>query len=73
METTLKVTGMTCGMCVQHVTDALQGVAGVQSATVDLSSGEAKVQHDDSTDPTAFIEAVAKAGYQAHRVVNEGR
>ena len=60
MKTTqLKVTGMTCGMCVQHVTTALQDVAGVQSATVDLASGTAKVQHDQSTDTTQLIEDVS--------------
>ena len=74
METTqLKVTEMTCGMCVQHVTKALQDVSGVQSADVDLSSGAAAVQHDQSTDPTQLIEAVAEAGYQAHRGWNEGK
>ncbi len=71
MKTTqLKVTGMTCGMCVQHVTKALQSVAGVQSADVDLASGAAAVQHDENTDATRLIEAVAEAGYQAHRVWN---
>jgi copper chaperone CopZ len=68
METQLKVEGMTCGMCVQHVTQALQGVAGVQSAQVDLAGGAATVQHDESTNPAALVEAVAEEGYQAHRV-----
>ncbi len=73
METTqLKVTGMTCGMCVQHVTTALQDVAGVQSAKVDLTAGSATVQHDQSTVPASLIEAVSEAGYEAHQVGNEG-
>jgi len=68
METTqLKVTGMNCGACVNHVTHALQSVAGVQAATVDLAAGSATVQHDASTNPAALVEAVAEAGYQAHR------
>ncbi len=72
METNLEITGMTCGMCVQHVTTALQDVAGVQSATVDLASGTATVQHDGSTDTARLIEAVDEAGYGAHQVGNEG-
>jgi len=68
METTLKITGMNCGACVSHVTKALQSVAGVQSATVDLAAGSATVQHDPNTHPVALVEAVAEAGYQAHRV-----
>lgn len=66
METTqLKVTGMTCGMCVQHVTQALQNVAGVNQATVDLTSGNAVVNHDSMVKPEAMIEAVSEAGYEA--------
>jgi copper chaperone len=68
METTLKVEGMTCGMCVQHVTKTLQGVPGVQSAQVDLAGGAATVRHDETTDPYALVEAVAEEGYQAHRI-----
>ena len=65
METTLKVEGMTCGMCVQHVTKALQGVAGVQSAQVDLASGTAKVQHDENATSEAMVKAVEEDGYGA--------
>lgn len=68
METTqLKVTGMNCGACVHHVTKALQEVAGVQEATVDLASASAQVQHDAGTDKVPLIEAVAESDYQAHR------
>lgn len=73
MQTNLKVTGMNCGACVNHVTQALQSVAGVQSADVDLAAGSATVQHDQNTDATRLIEAVAEAGYQAHRVWHEGK
>ena len=65
METTLRVTGMNCGACVNHVTQALQEVAGVQSAAVDLSSGQATVQHDENATAQALIEAVEAAGYGA--------
>ena len=68
METTqLKVTGMNCGACVQHVTKALQSVPGVQNVTVNLGAASAQVQHDAGTDRVQLIEAVAAAGYQAHR------
>lgn len=65
METTLKVTGMTCGMCVQHVTKALQSVPGVQLAAVDLTSGMAVVKHDESTEAEAMVQAVTEEGYGA--------
>lgn len=65
METILKVTGMTCGACVGHVTRALQGVPGVKLAAVDLNSGTAIVKHDESAEPEAMVEAVVEEGYQA--------
>lgn len=69
METTqLKITGMNCGACVQHVTKALRSVEGVQGTMVNLQDGSAVVQHDRNTDTTRLIEAVAEAGYEAHRV-----
>lgn len=65
METTLKVTGMTCGMCVGHVTKALQSVPGVQLAAVDLTSGTAVVKHDESAEAEAMVQAVTEEGYGA--------
>ena len=68
METTqLQITGMTCGMCVQHVTQALNKVAGVNSSNVDLKVGSATVQHEGAS-PEALLEAVAEAGYEAQIV-----
>ena len=36
----LAVSGMTCSMCVAHVTEALNGVAGVSAVEVSLKDGE---------------------------------
>lgn len=64
--TRLKVTGMTCGHCVHSVQSALEDLAGVRSARVDLEKGEATVDYDDSkTSPRELTVAVADAGYEA--------
>jgi Cu+-exporting ATPase len=65
--TELEVTGMTCGHCAQRVTEAIQGVAGVRSATVSLESSQAQVrwQPDAGPDVEAVIRAVERAGYKA--------
>lgn len=68
METKFAVTGMTCAMCVQHVTKALQSVAGVQSATVDLSSATATAQHEETASIAAMEEAISEEGYEARRL-----
>lgn len=64
--TTLRVTGMTCGHCVLAVTRALEGVAGVRQAKVELASGRAVVEYDDgSVTPGALAAVVAEEGYAA--------
>lgn len=61
--TNLKVEGMTCHHCVMAVTKALESVAGVRSAAVDLEKGSAVV--DGDADLQAMIAAVQEEGYQA--------
>lgn len=60
---TLDVEGMTCKHCVMHVTNALQGVAGVTKVQVDLSSKKAVVE-GSNLDDQAMKDAVADAGYE---------
>jgi P-type Cu+ transporter len=65
--TELSVTGMTCGNCARHVTEAIQSVPGVHSATVSLDSHSASVRWaaDGSRNPAAVVEAIEKEGYSA--------
>jgi Cu+-exporting ATPase len=65
--TELAVTGMTCGNCARHVTDAIQSVPGVRSATVSLDSRHASVRWAPGTprNVAAVVEAVEKEGYGA--------
>jgi len=61
----LGIDGMTCASCVGRVERVLAKVPGVQSASVNLASGRARVQGDAALDPAALVAAVAKAGYTA--------
>ena len=45
MSQTFSVTGLSCQNCVNHVTGALSGLAGVDSVRVDLVSGGASTVH----------------------------
>ncbi len=58
---------MTCGHCAQRVTEAIQSVPGVGSATVSLEAGQAQVRWlaDAGRDAEAVIQAIGKAGYKA--------
>ena len=60
----LKVTGMTCGGCTGSVADALKAVAGVETVSVSLSTGEATVKYEGHlTSPQHLIAAVKGAGF----------
>ena len=63
---TLDVQGMSCDACVGHVTRALQGLDGVQSAQVSLADKQAVVTYDPArVQVVRMVEAVAEEGYQA--------
>lgn len=62
---TLTVRGMSCGACVGHVTRALEGLEGVQSAQVDLQAEQAVVTYDPArVGPAQMREAAAEEGYE---------
>jgi copper chaperone len=61
-ETILKIEGMTCNHCKMAVEKALQGVAGVAGAKVDLDKKEAVVA--GSPERAALVQAVGKAGFK---------
>ncbi|MFC4652820.1 copper ion binding protein [Lactococcus nasutitermitis] len=61
---TLKIEGMTCDMCVKHVSEALESVDGVKSAKVSLKKNEAQVKFDEPATLTQMSTAVAAAGYK---------
>lgn len=63
MQTTLKVTGMTCGHCVAAVTKALENTPGVDKADVSLEKGQAIVS--GNADSQAMVAAVKEEGYEA--------
>ncbi len=61
--TTFTVTGMTCGHCVQAVTDEITALEGVQNVDVELSSGAVTVVSGAVIAQDAVAAAVDEAGY----------
>ncbi len=59
----LSIGGMSCAGCVSMVEQALQGVAGVESAAVNFAEHTADV--NGSVSPDELIKAVVDAGYEA--------
>ena len=61
---TYTVVGMTCGHCVNSVTEEVSQVPGVTDVDVDLTSGGLTVTSDTDVDDDAVRAAVEEAGYQ---------
>ena len=61
---------MTCNNCARHVTEAIQGVAGVQSASVSLQNSSAAVRWNSGEDKNvpAILTAISKAGFNAKEI-----
>ena len=71
-QVTLKIGGMTCASCVRHVESALQGVGGVESATVNLATERATVELlAGSAGLTDLRHAVEDAGYSVAGVAGD--
>ncbi|QFT56454.1 heavy metal translocating P-type ATPase [Microbulbifer sp. THAF38] len=62
-QTLFRLSGVSCAGCVNKIESAVQGVAGVEDARVNLADKTLKVQ--GAAAPQACIEAVRQAGYDA--------
>ena len=63
--TTLKVSGLTCGHCVAHVTEELEALNGVKNVSVLLNKGgqpPVPGLSDARLDDAALAEAIDEAG-----------
>lgn len=66
MQTTVNVSGMTCGHCVMSVTEELTELEGVESVDVDLVAGGTSpvvVTSSRELSKDEIEEAVEEAGY----------
>ncbi len=61
--TTFRVNGMTCAHCQRAVTEEIAAVAGVETVTVDLSTGTVSVTASRPVDRADIAAAVDEAGY----------
>ena len=69
---TLGIDGMTCAACVSHVENALTGVQGVESASVNLATERATVEYVQGVTGIADLRhAVEDSGYSATALVGD--
>ncbi|ADD03798.1 HMA domain protein [Natrialba magadii ATCC 43099] len=64
-QTTLEVTGMSCGGCESNVIDAVEALEGVSSVTANHEADEVRVEHDEAAiDESTIADTIADAGYE---------
>ena len=62
--TTVKITGMACGMCEAHINDAIRkALPEAKKVTSSHARGEAVFLTDDAADAEVLRRAVTGAGY----------
>ena len=64
MQTTINVSGMTCGHCVSAVTMELSLLASVTEVEVYLESGQVTISSGAALDPSEIATAINEAGYE---------
>ena len=64
---TFVVKGMTCGHCVNHVTEEVSKIPGVLSVDIVLETGSVTIESHEAIDDAAVQAAVVEAGYELVR------
>jgi copper chaperone CopZ len=64
MQTTINVSGMTCGHCVSAVTMELSLLPSVTEVEVNLESGQVIITSDAALDQAQLVTAIDEAGYE---------
>ena len=64
MQTTINVSGMTCGHCVSAVTMELSLLPSVSEVEVNLETGQVTITSETAMDQTQVATAIDEAGYE---------
>ncbi|TCO78701.1 heavy-metal-associated domain-containing protein [Marinisporobacter balticus] len=64
MKIIMKIEGMSCNHCVNHVKNALEEITGVKTVEVDLQRKNAVIELSQDGDHKVLKEAVEEAGYE---------
>jgi copper chaperone len=62
--TTITIKGMSCQHCVMAVKKALNGIDGIENASVDLEAGQATFDTTQPVDMEVVRERIKKAGFE---------
>lgn len=62
-ETTIKISGMMCGMCEAHVNDAVRRAVPVEKVSSSHAKGETVILSEQQPDEQALRAAISETGY----------
>lgn len=62
-ETTIKISGMMCGMCEAHVNDAVRRAVPVKKVSSSHAKGETVILSKQQPDEQALRAAISETGY----------
>ena len=68
IETTVKISGMMCGMCEAHICDVIRARFAVKKVTASHSKGQAVILSESGLDEAALRQAIAETGYEVTAV-----
>ena len=69
--TTMKVSGMICGMCDSHVNDAIRNAFSVKKVSSSRNKGETVILSETPLDPDRLRQVVNATGYIVLSVESE--
>ena len=70
-ETTVKISGMMCGMCEAHICDVIRARFAVRKVTASHSKGQAVILSENGLDEAALRQAIAETGYELQGISSE--
>ena len=68
IETTVRISGMMCGMCEAHICDVIRARFAVRKVTASHSKGQAVILSESGLDEAALRQAIAETGYEVTAV-----
>ena len=71
IKTTLEVQGMACGMCENHVNEAIRNAFGVKKVTSSHEKNQTEIISEEPLDEEKIKSIIAETGYELGAITSE--
>lgn len=69
MKTIININGMSCQNCAKHVTNALNGLEGVENVVVNLDLKQAELTSSVLIEDQSITQAIENVGYKVSAII----